>query len=97
MLPDVTFRGSEATNPSIVMSLLPLKNSGSGYTNPASVGLTNTATVTRTVDLPVEQFTGQVYTRIRARQMAMRISSTGLGVAWQLGAPRLDLRPDGMR
>jgi hypothetical protein len=97
MLPDVTFRGSSAENPSIVMSLLPLKNSGSGYTNPASVGLTNSATVTRTVDLPVEQFTGQVYTRIRARQMAMRISSTGLGVAWQLGAPRLDLRLDGAR
>jgi hypothetical protein len=97
MLPDVTFRGSSAENPSIVMSLLPLKNAGSGYTTPASVGLTNTATVTRTVDLPVEQFTGQVYTRIRARQMAMKISSTGLGVAWQLGAPRLDLRPDGAR
>jgi hypothetical protein len=97
MLPDVTFRGSDTANPSIVMSLLPLKNSGSGYTNPASVGLTNTATVTRTVDLPVEQFTGQVYTRIRARQMSMRISSTGLGVAWQLGAPRLDLRLDGAR
>jgi hypothetical protein len=97
MLPDVTFRGSNTANPSIVMSLLPLKNSGSGYTTPASVGLTNTATVTRTVDLPVEQFTGQVYTRIRARQMAMKISSTGLGVAWQLGAPRLDIRPDGSR
>ena len=97
MLPDVTFRNSSAANPSIVMSLLPLKNAGSGYTTPASVGLTNTATVTRTVDLPVEQFTGQVYTRIRARQMAMRISSTGLGVAWQLGAPRLDLRQDGSR
>ena len=97
MLPDVTFRGSSSENPSIVMSLLPLKNSGSGYTTPASVGLTNTATVTRTVDLPVEQFTGQVYTRIRARQMAMKISSTGLGVAWQLGAPRLDIRPDGSR
>jgi hypothetical protein len=97
MLPDVTFRGSDTANPSIVMSLLPLKNSGSGYTNPASVGLTNSASVTRTVDLPVEQFTGQVYTRIRARQMAMRISSNALGVAWQLGAPRLDLRPDGMR
>lgn len=97
MLPDVTFRGSDVNSPSIVMSLLPLKNSGSGYTNPASVGLTNSASVTRTVDLPVEQFTGQVYTRIRARQMAMKISSTGLGVAWQLGAPRLDIRPDGAR
>jgi hypothetical protein len=97
MLPDVTFRGSDVNSPSIVMSLLPLKNSGSGYTNPASVGLTNSASVTRTVNLPVEQFTGQVYTRIRARQMAMRVSSTGLGVAWQLGAPRLDLRLDGAR
>ena len=97
MLPDVTFRNSSATNPSIVMTLLPLKNSGSGYTDPASVGLTNLATVTRTVAVPVEQFTGQVYTRIRARQMSMKISSTGLGVAWQLGAPRLDIRPDGAR
>ena len=97
MLPDVTFRDSTAENPSIVMSLLPLKNSGSGYTDPASVGLTNEATVTRTVNLPVEQYTGQVYTRIRARQMAMKISSTGLGVAWQVGAPRIDLRPDGAR
>ena len=97
MLPDVTFRGSSAENPAIVMSLLPLKNSGSGYTTPASVGGSNSASVTRTVNLPVEQFTGQVYTRIRARQMAMRISSTELGVAWQLGAPRLDIRADGSR
>lgn len=97
MLPDVTFRGSSAANPSIVMSLLPLKNSGSGYTDPASVGGTNNASVTRTVDVPVEQFTGQVFTRIRARQMSMRVSSSALGVAWQLGAPRLDLRLDGRR
>lgn len=97
MLPDVTFRGSSAENPAILMSLLPLKNSGSGYTNPASVGGSNSASVTRTVNIPVEQFTGQVYTRIRARQMAMKISSSALGVAWQLGAPRIDIRPDGSR
>lgn len=97
MLPDVTFRGSSAANPTMVMSLLPLKNAGSGYTDPASVGGTNIASVTRTVDIPVEQFTGQVFTRIRARQMSMRVSSSALGVAWQLGAPRLDLRLDGAR
>ena len=97
MLPDVTFRGSNAANPAIEMSLLPLKNSGSGYTTPASVGGTNSASVVRTVTIPVEQFTGQVYTRIRARQMSMRISSNSLGVSWQLGAPRLDIRPDGAR
>jgi hypothetical protein len=45
----------------------------------------------------VQQFTQYVYVRIRGRQMAFRIGSTGLGVAWQLGAPRLDVRPDGRR
>jgi uncharacterized membrane protein len=46
---------------------------------------------------PVEQFTGQIYTRVRGRQMAFRIGSTNLGTAWQLGAPRIDIRPDGKR
>lgn len=97
MLPDLTFRGSDAASPQVTMSLLPLKNSGSGYTNPASVGGSNSATVTQTVSFPIEEFTGQVYTRVRARQMAMQVSSTALGVTWQLGAPRLDMRPDGRR
>lgn len=97
MLPDVTFRGSTAAAPQIIMSLLPLKNSGSGYTDPASIGGSNSATVTQTLAYPVEEFTGQVYTRVRARQMAMRIDSTALGVTWQLGAPRIDMRSDGRR
>jgi len=97
VLPDITFRGSNVTNPQATMYLLPLQNSGSGYNNPASVGGTNNATITRTATLPVEQFTGQIFTRVRGRQMAMKIESTGLGVAWQLGAPRLDLRSDGRR
>lgn len=97
ILPDVTFRGSSATNPSITMYLYPLANSGSGYTVPPSQGGTNQATVTRTVAIPVEKFTGQVYVRVRGRQMAMKIESTGLGVQWQLGSPRLDLRIDGRR
>ena len=97
MLPDITFRGSQAESPQVTMTLLPLKNSGSGYTNPASVGGENFATVTRTAVIPVEEFTGQVFTRIRARQISMRIESSALGVTWQLGSPRLDLRPDGRR
>ena len=45
----------------------------------------------------VQQFTEIVYTRIRGRQMALRIESNDLGVAWQLGVPRMDVRPDGRR
>lgn len=97
VLPDITFRGSTTTAPKVTMTLLPLKNSGSGYNNPASVGGENEKNITRTAVLPVEEFTGQIYTRVRGRQLAMKVESTDLGVAWQLGSPRMDIRPDGKR
>lgn len=97
MLPDITFRNSSVSNPSGTMYLLPLANSGSGYNNPPSVGGSNNAAVTRITSIPIEEFTGQVYTRVRGRQLALKFESTSLGVAWQLGAPRIDIRPDGRR
>lgn len=97
VLPDITFRGSTTSNPSAVMYLKPLKNSGSGYTTPASVGGVSNSTITRTAVLPIEAFTGQIYTRVRGRQLAIELRSTGEGVSWQLGSPRLDIRPDGRR
>lgn len=103
MLPDITFRGSSAASPAVTMYLLPLTNSGSGYNDNTStnsnqsVADQSSAAITRTGTYPVEQFTGQVYTRIRGRQMSIKVESTALGVQWQLGAPRLDLRPDGRR
>ena len=97
MLPDVTFRGSNAANPAITMTLLPMVNSGSGYSDPRSVGGNDSASVVRSATVPIEQFTGQVFIRVRGRQLVIRVDSTGLGVAWQLGSPRLDMRPDGRR
>ena len=97
LLPDITFRGSTAENPSATLTLQPMLNSGSGYNNPLSVGGTATAAVTRTAVVPVEQFTGQVYVRVRGRQMSIKIESSDLGVTWQLGAPRIDVRLDGRR
>ena len=97
VLPDITFNGSTGESPSVVMTLLPLKNSGSGYNSPLSVGGEADAAIVRSAVIPVEEFTGQVYTRVRGRQLSMKVESTDLGVAWQLGAPRLDIRPDGRR
>jgi hypothetical protein len=97
MLPDVTFRGSTVTSPAITMTLYPLQNSGSGYNNPASVGGSAYAGITRTAEIPVEQFTGQVFVRVRGRQLAYKVSSSSLGVAWQFGSPRFDIRADGRR
>ena len=97
MLPDMTFTGSTADSPAATMTLNPLENSGSGRYDPASVGGNSSATVTRTAVVPVEEFTGQVFTRVRGRQMSIKIESTELGVTWKLGAPRMDMRPDGRR
>jgi hypothetical protein len=97
VLPDITFRGSTANNPSATLTLLPLQNSGSGYNNPASLGGSDNGVITRSAVVPVEQFTGQVNIRVRGRQMAMKIESDGVGVMWQLGSPRIDLKPDGRK
>lgn len=97
VIPDITFDGSTATSPSVTMTLLPLKGSGSGYNIPNSEGGNSSATITRTATVPVEEFTDQVFIRVRGRQMAMKIESTGEGVTWQLGSPRIDMRPDGRR
>ena len=97
MLPDVTFQGSTAANPSLTMTLIPMKGSGSGFNDPQSLGGSSNAAVTRTATVPIEQFTNIVYIRVRGRQMIMKAQSNALGVAWQLGAPRIDVRMDGRR
>ena len=79
------------------MTVKPRQNSGSPY------GVANNPQVTSADDFrnvgvyDVQEFTGQVYTRLRGRQLALRIESTSLGVAWQLGTPRIDIRNDGRR
>jgi hypothetical protein len=103
MLPDLTFRGStDGTIPALTMQILPLLNSGSGYNDPKSVGGTSSSaeqavTATQTYPIDLDTYNGQIYIRIRGRQMAMRITSNQIGTQWQLGSPRIDLRADGRR
>jgi hypothetical protein len=98
MLPDITFRNSTgASNPQVTMTIIPMKNSGSGYNNPQSVGGSSDATVVRTAIVPIEEFTGQVFIRVRGRQFIFKVEANQLGTGWQLGSPRVDLRPDGLR
>jgi hypothetical protein len=97
ILPDVNFNGSNVNNPVVTMTVKPRQNSGTAYgqaDNPSVISSDNYG-VSSVYD--IQQFTGQVYTRLRGRQMAFRIESNTLGVAWQLGSPRIDIRPDGRR
>ena len=107
VLPDVNFTGSTADNPTMNLTLLPLQNSGSGYTrgvdpvasvtSDMSVAGENAYPVIRSATVPVEKFTGQVNIRVRGRQMSIKASSDQIGVQWQLGSCRLDVRPDGRK
>ena len=97
ILPDINFNGSNVDQPYVTMTVKPRQNSGSAYSasNSPEVQSADNYAVSRSYN--IQLFDGQVYTRIRGRQMAFRIESTELGVAWQLGAPRIDIRPDGKR
>ena len=99
MLPDVTFDGSTVAAPQLTISVRPRRNSGTNYGigNSPAVISGNDYADPLTHNYVVQLFTGQVYTRIRGRQMAFKVSSTDIGVAWQLGATRIDIRPDGKR
>jgi hypothetical protein len=96
ILPDLTFENAENSPtgalPAVSMTLQGLANSGSGVTSTASQPVSKSSTYVIT-----EQFTGQIFTRMRGRQMIFKISSNQIGTAWQLGAPRIDIRPDGRR
>jgi hypothetical protein len=91
MVPDLTFDGSTAATPQVTMTMYGMNGSGSGFNTEAAKAVARTSTVT------IEQFTNIIYTRIRGRQMIMKIGSNGIGTTWQLGAPRIDIRPDGRR
>lgn len=97
MIPDITFDGSYANNPAVTFTLRPRQNPGANYSTADTPTVTSTQDYTGQRNYTVQQFTQIVYTRIRGRQMAFKVSSDGLGVNWQLGVPAIDVRADGRR
>jgi hypothetical protein len=90
VIPDVSFSGSTAASPEVTFEVRPRSFPGSSFgADPADQQ--------RVIQTSVGQYTAQVFIRARARQMAMKVYSENLGVQWQLGAPRLDVRSDGRR
>ena len=93
IIPDVNFNGSDRTanpTPTAVLTILPRSFSGAPYTEEAS-------DAQQVISTAVDEYTNQVFIRARARQMALKISSTDIGVKWQIGSPRVDARPSGRR
>lgn len=100
MIPDITFNGSmtqNTTHPAVRFKMRPRKNPGAAYkvSNAPTVETPQNYNTEKTYE--VQEFTELVYTRVRGRQMAFRVESDTLGTQWQLGVPKLDIRPDGGR
>jgi hypothetical protein len=104
LIPDLTFDGSSVNQPVAYFTAIPRTFPGAlpgPSNNPAVESKQN---YLNQITYNVQEFTQQIYVRIRGRQMAFQVSSgttgsstDGLGVQWQLGAPRIDIRPDGRR
>jgi hypothetical protein len=107
VIPDVNFTSSDLTNSVTGAPLTPEVTMTVGVRNfPGAVSSTINAegestaelvTVSGTTTATINQYTNQVFVRARGRQMNFKISSDGIGVQWQLGMPRVDARPDGLR
>ena len=97
IIPDVTFDGSSAIAPALDFTVRPRQFPGSNYGTANDPAVTSTISYAGQRTYNVQQFTQQVFVRLRGRQMALRVGSDTLGTAWQLGVPRIDIRPDGRK
>jgi len=96
-IPDLTFDGSFVNAPMCTLSIYPRNFPGSAYKTAASPDITSAQNYQTVRTYEVQQFTPEVYTRVRGRQLAFQISSDTLGVQWQMGNMRIDLRADGRK
>ena len=97
ILPDINFNGSNVDKPSVLLTIKPRRNAGAPYSPADTPTVQSEDNFTTNRQYNIQEFDGQVYTRLRGRQMALRIESNDLGVAWQLGSIRADIKPDGRR
>lgn len=93
LVPDMSFVGSDSDAPSVDFTILADNEPGS--LDHASVGGGSERIVQ--VSTEIDNYTDIVNIRMRGRDIALKISSDSEGTRWQLGTPRLNMRPDGRR
>lgn len=89
IIPDLTFSRSTNTAPAISITVEAKKFPGQ------SIQAEDVRAVNKSITATVNQFTNQVWARLRGREMRIKIASSGIGVSWVLGTTRINVRPDG--
>jgi hypothetical protein len=91
LIPDMTFRNSTASGPTVDFTLKTRNAPGGSFLQESS------RVIEKSTSVPVEQFTQDVHVRLRGRSIAIKIENDTTGVGWRLGSPRIDIRPDGRK
>jgi len=100
LIPDITFRNSTATSPYATFTIKARNFPGSDFVDTTAQGSSHGSSsnpVVKTSTSTVEQFTDQVFIRLRGRAMSIRVESNQVDTSWRLGDPRIDIRTDGRR
>ena len=109
IIPDVDFRnsntasdtigstGGEAKTPAVTISMEAKKFPGAASYTVNESGETVSDSVSAINAVTIDQFTQQAHMRLRGRSMTFKVESTEQNTAWELGTPRIDIRPDGRR
>ena len=109
IIPDVDFRssnaasdtigstGGEVKTPSVTVSVVGKKFPGAASYTVNESGETVSDPVSAINSTTIDQFTQQAHMRLRGRSLNFKIESTEQNTAWELGTPRIDIRPDGRR
>jgi hypothetical protein len=101
MQPDVSFNGSQVDAPTVNFSLHARIAPGARYrglqTKPVVSAQNYLTGGGPAKQFTVQEFTPEIYPRLRGQQVQFTLESDTLGVAWQLGIMRWDVRPDGRK
>jgi hypothetical protein len=93
VIPDLNFSQSTAAAPEVEFTMAARNYNGSA----AGQGSDSGDVIRTSVVSGTDNYTKQLFMRLRGRQMSLKVSSDTTGVKWRLGAPRLEMRPDGRR
>tara|TARA_R110000803_G_scaffold210318_1_gene281781 strand:+ start:25 stop:1893 length:1869 start_codon:yes stop_codon:yes gene_type:complete len=93
IIPDLNFSNSTAAAPQVEFTMTARNYNG----NVSGQGSDSGDVIRTSVVSGQDNYTNQLFMRLRGRQMNLKVSSDTTGVDWRLGSPRLEMRPDGRR
>jgi len=93
IIPDLNFSNSTASAPQVEFTMTARNYNG----NVTGQGSDSGDVIRTSVISGQDNYTNQLFMRLRGRQMNLKVSSDTTGVDWRLGSPRLEMRPDGRR